>query len=96
MKETELTKAIIKELNQRGFLVWKHWQGQFSKKGISDILGMTPRGQFLAIEVKSGLRYKITTHQQAFLDEVKTQGGLAMVAYGVNDCLEKLKDHLAP
>lgn len=94
MKESEITKEIIKELNKQGCIVWKHWSGAFSRKGISDILGLTSRGRFLAIEVKNGSRYGLTTHQEKFLNEIREAGGIAMVAFGVQDCLDKLKEYL--
>jgi hypothetical protein len=51
-------------------------------KGCSDILGILPGGRFMAVECKlPGNRP--TADQQAFLDAVRTAGGLAVVVHDV-------------
>lgn len=66
-------------------------------KGVSDILGIVPMstdgdgiiGRSLAIEAKVG-RNKPTPDQLAFLDMVRRAGGLAIVAYSVDDVEQAL------
>ena len=57
--------------------------------GVSDILGLLPGGQFLAVEVKS-LKGRVSPHQLQFIDEVNQQGGLAFVAHSVEEVQEQL------
>lgn len=56
---------------------------KFGEKGISDILGIF-KGIFFAIEVKK-LKNKPTKHQANFLQNVKDNGGIAIVARSVDD-----------
>jgi len=72
---------------------WKIWQGAMSFKGIADILGvLPPDGKFLAIEVKRPGR-KPTERQRQFLEQVEAAGGIALVAYSVEDVAKKLKEY---
>jgi hypothetical protein len=91
MKEAEVTKAILNELKEMGIFVWKHWSGAFSKKGISDILGVLPGGRFLAIEVK-GPNGRVTDHQKQFLEDVFKNGGLAFVARSPEEVKAQLEN----
>ena len=59
-----------------------------SPKGISDIIGIY-KGRFLAIEVKRDNQIP-TPLQQAFLDEVKANGGIAILARSAKDVIEAL------
>ena len=52
--------------------------------GVSDLIGWTAGGRFVAIEVKAGRRQP-TDEQAAFLDLVLRSGGLAGVARSVAD-----------
>ncbi len=58
--------------------------------GISDIIGVY-RGRFLAIEVKRKGN-KPTDDQRAFLERVDKEGGIAIVAYSVDDVVNALKE----
>jgi hypothetical protein len=51
--ESEITKAILKDLRSMGVFCFKHWGGPMGTKGVSDILGVLPGGRFLALEVKT-------------------------------------------
>jgi hypothetical protein len=89
MSEAELTKQIRQYLNARNIWHYKAWQGLMSKKGISDIIGCY-KGRFFAIEIKRE-GGKITEHQQAFINQVRAAGGIAFVAYSIQDVEEYLK-----
>ena len=92
-KESDITKQIRSYLNLMGIPHWKIWQGAMSFKGISDILGvLPPDGKFLAIEVKRPGR-KPTERQRQFLEQVASAGGIAIVAYSVEDVAKKLKEY---
>jgi hypothetical protein len=58
-------------------------------RGSSDIIGLTKKGQFLAVECKVG-RNKPTEIQNLFLEHVRVRGGIAVVAYDIID-LQKAK-----
>lgn len=59
-------------------------------KGSSDILGIASDGKFIAIEAKYGYN-KPTESQKAFLKEIDSRGGYAVVAKSVEDLPEMLK-----
>lgn len=52
--------------------------------GCSDILGQLKDGRFLAIECKAE-RGRVSPEQQAFLDTVRQNGGVACVARGIHE-----------
>jgi penicillin-binding protein-related factor A (putative recombinase) len=108
MKEPEIQKNILKKLREKGFLVWRvnntgipdpsvrgGWRKQtgYNMTGMSDILGVY-KGRFLAIEVKTPERIKnVSEKQQEFLNKVRKNGGIAMVADSLELVLQKLKEH---
>ncbi len=59
--------------------------------GCSDILGILRGGRLLAVECKSA-KGRLTVAQQSFLDTITKAGGLAIVARGVDDVIEGLKE----
>lgn len=68
----------------------------FGKVGSADIIGIIkPTGRLLAIEVKKA-GGKVSPEQQAFLDTVRDAGGLAIIAYSVDDVRRELFPLQAP
>jgi len=60
--------------------------------GISDIIGCLGGkygGRYLAIEVKVG-KNKLSEKQQEFLNKIKRCGGIAIVAYSLDDVIAGL------
>lgn len=55
--------------------------------GSSDIIGVSPAGLFLAIEVKT-LKGRPTKEQLRFIEAVRKAGGIAGIARSVEDALE--------
>lgn len=90
MKQNEkaIENSIRMLLGRLGILCWKHFPGPIGKKGISDILGCY-KGRLIAIEVKvkGG---KVSPYQEKFIEEVNQAGGLAFVAYCIDDVIEQL------
>lgn len=97
MKETQLVKQIIEYLNYSGHLVQrtnsgmmrgnykgKDWVVKLSNPGTSDITGCSKNGRFLAIECKIKPN-KPTALQEAYLEEIRKRGGIALVAYSLED-----------
>lgn len=114
MTEKELENQILDWLKSVGVMAWKNQsvgifdqkRGIYRKpnnkhhiKGTSDILGIMPNGQFLAIECKAPLKNPrsderlfvlASPEQQDFILRVCKSGGLAFVA----DRLEVVKSKL--
>ena len=93
--EQEIQKQILDYLKYRGIFCWKNnTNGIYVRArntyipshavGVADIIGIGFHGQFMAIEVKRA-GGKVSSDQRAFLDEVTRNGGLAIVAYSVED-----------
>ena len=55
--------------------------------GSSDIIGITPEGRFLAVEVKTKTG-RPTQQQLTFIDAVRKNGGVAGIARSVQDALD--------
>jgi VRR-NUC domain len=61
----------------------------FGEKGISDIIGCSPEGIFIAIEVKRP-GGKPSPEQLEFIENVKRNKGVAFVAYSLDDAIRQL------
>jgi len=99
--ETELVKAAIAYLRMRGWMAWrnntgamawshkgKRWYVKFGVPGASDVFAIKlGSGRFLAVECKVG-RNKPTKAQQAFIDDVRRHGGLAVCIWSLDDLHE--------
>jgi len=68
--------------------VYRKSNSPFQRKGKSDILGIWKQRP-LAIEVKIKPN-KPTEEQESFLDDFKNQGGIAIVAYRLEDVVSVL------
>ena len=100
--EKDIKRDIVRYLKIQGAFVWVNvsagiWdpkKGFFRKQngygmlnGVSDILGIY-KGLFIAIEVKRKPN-KATQEQEFFLSEVNRNGGVGMVAYCLEDVIER-------
>jgi hypothetical protein len=96
--ERNVQSQIMLALSQAGCLVWRNNAGALPDKngrlvryglcnGSSDIIGLTPCGKFLAIEVKSA-KGRVTEAQERFIFVVRSKGGRAGVARSVKEALE--------
>lgn len=91
--EQQLVRQVLDYLALKRVFAWRQNQGAArypkrgggeyfvratSLQGISDVIGVLPDGRFLAVECKTdGGRLRPT--QEAFLDLVRTHGGVALV-----------------
>ena len=66
----------------------KIWRLNTACRGISDIIGILPRGKFMALEVKTATG-RVSEHQRDFLDMVAESGGFGAVIRSMED-LERL------
>lgn len=100
MPESGIQKKIMLALSEAGCTVWRNNTGRFLNPngqlvkfglcvGSSDLIGITPDGRFLAIEVK-GNRGKVSEHQKNFINHVISKGGIAGVARSAEDAIRLL------
>mgnify|MGYP001602956253 CR=1 FL=1 len=100
--EQHIQKAILDYLKVKKFVVFKHRNvGIFKKStnqyiplsageiGISDIIGCSPEGRFVAIEVKKA-GGSATVAQNDFLKRIEANGGIAILAYSIDDVMNVL------
>jgi hypothetical protein len=59
--------------------------------GSSDLVGITPTGRFLAVEVKTTTG-RATKEQEVFIDAVRRAGGVAGIARSAEDALSLLEN----
>jgi hypothetical protein len=97
VKETDIMRQIMLALSEAGCLVWRNNVGVLKNQagipirfglcvGSSDLIGVAPSGQFLAIEVKAA-RGRATDDQLRFISAVQARGGIAGVARSPEDAL---------
>jgi hypothetical protein len=94
--ESTIQKQITLALSKAGCLVFRNNTGAVKDgdryiryglcKGSADIIGLTPDGRFLAVEVKTRTG-RPTKEQLTFIDAINKQGGIAGVARTPEDAL---------
>jgi hypothetical protein len=111
MKRSEhaICNSIITMLNYQGHHVWRQNAGQveavnkygqkhrimIGRAGVSDVIGMSKKGIFIAIEVKTPERRKYVTEAQAnFLNDVICHHGIAGVATSEDEALAIVEDYV--
>lgn len=102
MKETDLVHQIIQYLNFSGHLVQRTQSGmvkvtnrygkqhmmKFAQAGTADVTGCSKDGRFLAVECKIKPN-KPTELQEQYLNEIAKRGGIAFVAYTLDDVINQ-------
>ena len=97
-KENVVLSQCLDYLQIRGIMAWRNNTGalkvgrrfvRFGFPGSSDILGILPNGQFLAVECKREKGGKLSDKQVEFLSRIKENGGVAVCVNSVNE-LEKI------
>jgi len=58
--------------------------------GSADIIGISPTGKFLAVEIKTS-KGRATKEQLRFIEAVNNAGGIAGIARSVSDALELIR-----
>ena len=95
-KERDIRNSIQQYLDMRGIFNFRQWQGQFSVRGVPDIIGIIPvSGKILGIEVKlPGWKFKPNnkheSEQQDFLENIRKSGGIAFFATSIEDVESQL------
>ena len=99
-EESEIQREILEFLSWAGIFSWRNYTGgiphgkflaQNPAKGAPDILGQTPDGRLLGIEVKTKTG-KPTKEQQQFINLINMQGGIGFIARSVEDVVERIGD----
>jgi Holliday junction resolvase len=82
MSEQKVQAKIITYLEANDFYVVKTIVS--NKKGVPDLLACSPRGKFVAIEVKYG-KNKASKLQEHNIQRIVDNGGFAMVCWDVKE-----------
>ena len=92
----KLLKQCLLELTTVGWMVWKNNTGaiktgtryqSYGLKGSADIIGLTPLGQFAAIEIKTGKAVQ-NKAQIAFQAAVEKRMGIYKVIRSYEELME--------
>ena len=100
-KETNIVQEVRLALSQAGATVFRNNVGKLQDKngrwvtyglcvGSSDLIGVSPEGVFMAIEVKVPGKHP-TQEQIRFIEMVKSKGGIAGVVTSAAEAIELLK-----
>ena len=89
--EQQLQTKILEWLKAHGF--WAIKVVVSSKTGTPDILACSPKGRFIAIEVKYGAN-KPSALQSYNVSEVAKRGGIAFVTWDLQTVIYKLQGEL--
>lgn len=96
--EANRQNEILIALSEAGCLVWRQNTGAYKEPktgrviryglcvGSSDVIGMTPCGKFLAIEVKNATG-RPRPEQTTFINAVRAKGGRAGIARTAEEAL---------
>ena len=102
MKESDIQRLIMLALSEAGCLIWRNNTGVLKNAagipikfglcvGSSDLIGLTPTGRFLAVEIKPPTG-KATHEQLRFIEAVRARGGIAGIARSPAEALALLAD----
>lgn len=98
LSEQDIQKTILDYLKLKRYVVFKHHSTgstirdgkavyfAHGEKGISDIIACSPKGTFVAIEVKKR-GGKASPEQLEFLERIRAYGGIGILAYSLDDVL---------
>jgi hypothetical protein len=101
LKEQDIQRGIIEYLLLKKYVIFKHHSTgttvrngetvylRYGDRGISDLIGCSPTGQFIAIEVKKP-GGRPTPEQLEFISRVNANGGKGFVAFSLDDVIEAL------
>ena len=106
ISEHDIQKLILEWLQLNGFYAWRQNVGaapytykgktrfiRYGQKGAADILGISidkTGGRLLAVECKVPGKSP-TPDQQAFLDAINDQGGIAFCAHSLDEVIAYFK-----
>ena len=100
MREQDIQRLIMLALSEAGCLIFRNNVGVLKNAagipirfglavGSSDLIGLTPTGRFLAVEIKTS-KGRATTEQLRFIEAVRARGGIAGIARSPAEALALL------
>lgn len=100
MKESDIQRSIMLALSEAGCVIWRNNVGVLKNAagipikfglcvGSSDLIGVSPDGRFLAVEVKTPTG-RIRPEQTRFIEAVRRHGGIAGIARSPADAVALL------
>lgn len=103
MREQDIQNSILEFLKYKGIFAWRQGnhsvydkstktyraKTRYEINGVSDILGILPSGQFLAIEVKTD-KGRESEDQKSFIRKINASGGIAFVARSIEDVEKRI------
>ncbi len=102
MKESDIQRLIMLALSEAGCVIWRNNVGVLKNSagipikfglcvGSSDLIGITPAGRFLAVEIKTPTG-RVRPEQLKFIEAVRKHGGVAGIARSPEDALALLAE----
>ena len=92
MRESSLTRSILKALQRRGGFWFKVHGRPGQRRGIPDIIGCY-KGRFMGLELKvPDRRDKVTELQKQVLEEISQAGGIGQVVTSRGEVLQVLDE----
>ena len=92
MRESNLTRSILKALQRRGGFWFKVHGHPGQRRGIPDIIGCY-KGRFIGLELKvPNRRDKVTELQEQVLEEISKAGGVGQVVTSKEEALRTLEE----
>ena len=103
-REGDLVKQCLQWLQLHGIVAWRMNSGRLpttykgkqrlvsfhGMPGLSDVIGILPKGRFLACEIKQPGNSP-TLLQKSFLDLVNAAGGLGICVHSLDDLIRALE-----
>lgn len=100
MKESDIQRLIMLAMSEAGCLIFRNNVGVLKNAagipirfglavGSSDLIGITPTGRFLAVEIKTS-KGRATPEQMRFIEAVRARGGIAGIARSPAEALALL------
>ena len=101
--EQQIQKSIIDYLRLRKYVVFKHHSTGFTvregkvaafkygEKGVADIIACSPKGTFVAIEVKRPGK-TATPEQLEFLERIRNYGGIAILTHSLGEVVDIIEN----
>lgn len=90
MTESTLTRNVMKMLRKEYPNVWCWKVNDRFTSGVPDIIGCLPSGRMFAVELKVRPN-KATRLQEHVIGKIRASGGIAGVAYSLDDVRNILK-----
>lgn len=97
MKTNDLTKQAIDYLTTHGYVVWRTNAGyiksnvRLAPKGTPDIIGYSPKGRFVGIEIK-GPNDVIRDSQKKWIATAMSHNCLVTIAFQIKDIQDLIQE----